>query len=228
MQLWWADLLLTNTAAPAASGFSGSLLSPDAHGTADIAFTATDPNGPGVYNVTVQIDGNPVYNATPNTNQGKCASVGTDSTSGALMFDWQQPCLQTETVDIPVDTTALTDGQHELKVIVTDAAQNSSTVLDQTITTLNRTTVSAAAALTARRPRASPCTRSRSTRQPNGSHAASGDSTATRPSSSPARSRTRQASPLPAYRSRSGLSRQTADTSASSRTRRPTAPAPGR
>jgi len=67
----------------------------------------------------------------------------TDNTSGALMFDWQQPCLQTETVDIPVDTTALTDGQHELKVIVTDAAQNSSTVLDQTITTLNRTTVSA-------------------------------------------------------------------------------------
>ena len=143
VQLWWADLQLTNTSAPAASGFSGSLLSADAHGTADVAFTATDPNGPGVYNVTVQIDGTPVYNATPNTNQGKCASAGTDSTSGALMFDWQQPCLQTETVDIPVDTTALTDGEHQLKVIVTDAAQNRSTVLDQTITTLNRTTVSA-------------------------------------------------------------------------------------
>jgi hypothetical protein len=142
VQLSWADLLLTNTSAPAAGAFSGSLLSPNAHGTADLAFTATDPNGPGVYTVTVQIDGNPVYHATPNTNQGLCASVATDSTTGALMFDTQQPCLQTETVDIPVDTTTLTDGQHDLKVIVTDAAQNSSTVLDQTITTQNSTTVS--------------------------------------------------------------------------------------
>jgi hypothetical protein len=142
VQLSWADLLLTNTSAPAASGFSGSLLSPNAHGTADLAFTATDPNGPGVYTVTVQVDGNTAYHATPNTNQGLCASVATDSTTGALMFDTQQPCLQTETVDIPVDTTTLADGQHDLKVIVADAAGNSSTVLDQTITTQNSTTVS--------------------------------------------------------------------------------------
>ena len=143
IQVHWADFLLTNTSSPAASGFGGSLLQPNAHGTADIAFTTTDPNGPGVYSVTVQIDGNAVYSSTPNPNQGDCAPAGTDPTTGALMFDWQQPCLQTETVDIPVDTTALTDGQHQLKVIVTDAAQNSSTVVDQTITTLNRTTVSA-------------------------------------------------------------------------------------
>ena len=44
VQLWWADLLLANTSSPAASGFSGSLLSPNAHGTSDLAFTATDPN----------------------------------------------------------------------------------------------------------------------------------------------------------------------------------------
>ena len=142
VQLWWADLLLANTSSPAASGFSGSLLSPNAHGTADLAFTATDPNGPGVYKVNVQIDGNTAYHATPNTNQGLCLPVATDPATGALMFDTQQPCLQTETVDIPVDTTALADGQHDLKVIVTDAAQNTSTVLDQTITTQNSTTVS--------------------------------------------------------------------------------------
>jgi hypothetical protein len=142
VQLWWADLLLANTSSPAASGFSGSLLSPNAHGTADLAFTATDPNGPGVYKVNVQIDGNPVYDATPNTNQGLCLPVATDPATGALMFDTQQPCLQTETVDIPVGTGTLADGQHDLKVIVTDAAQNSSTVLDQTITTQNSTTVS--------------------------------------------------------------------------------------
>jgi hypothetical protein len=143
VQLLWADLLLTNSSAPAATGFGGSLLSPDAHGTAEIAFTATDPNGPGVYRVTIDIDGNAVYAATPNTNGGACVPVGTDSSAGALMFDRQQPCPQTESIDIPLATTALTDGQHELKVIVTDAAQNTSTVLDQTITTLNHPTAGA-------------------------------------------------------------------------------------
>jgi hypothetical protein len=59
------------------------------------------------------------------------------------MFDYQQPCKQSETVDVPLDTTALTDGPHTLKVLVTDAAQNSSVVYDGTITTSNRTTVSA-------------------------------------------------------------------------------------
>jgi hypothetical protein len=139
VKLLWADLLLTNTSAPAASGFGGSLLSPDAHGTADIAFTATDPNGPGVYQVAIEIDGNAVYDATPNTNAGECVPVNPAPApvTGPLMFDWQQPCLQTESVDIPIDTTALSDGQHQLKAIVTDAAQNTSIVLDQTITTLN-------------------------------------------------------------------------------------------
>ena len=53
-----------------------------------------------------------------------------------------QPCLQTEGVDLPIDTTGLADGSHDLQVVVTDAAGNSATVLDQTITTANLTTVS--------------------------------------------------------------------------------------
>ena len=141
-QLWWADLLLANDSSPTASGFGGSLLSPNVSGTGQLAFTATDANGPGVYKVTVLIDGTAVYSATPSTDGGSCAPVGTDPSSGALMFDDAQPCPQSESVDLPIPTTALSDGPHDLKVIVTDAAQNSSTVLDQTITTANRTTVS--------------------------------------------------------------------------------------
>jgi len=142
VDVYSADLLLSNTSQPTATGFSGSLLDPDAYGTAQLLFTAADPDGPGVYKVIVQIDGKSVYDGTPNTNGGECASVGTDPTSGAYMFDNPQPCLQSEAVDLPVDTTQLTDGPHELKVQVVDAAQNTSTVLDQTITTENQTTVS--------------------------------------------------------------------------------------
>ncbi len=139
VRVWWADLLLENDSAPTGSAFSGSLLEPDAHGTADLQFTAGDP-GPGVYSVTLEIDGKKIYQATPNGNGGHCVSEG--SVSGSLVFDYQQPCEQSETVDIPVNTTALSDGEHTLKVIVTNAAQNSSVVYDGTITTLNRTTVS--------------------------------------------------------------------------------------
>jgi hypothetical protein len=136
-----ADFVINSATTPSASAFTGSLLAATAHGTANLQFTASDPDGPGVYNVTATIDGNVVYDATPDGNKGACQPVGTYS-DGSLEFEQLLPCLQTETVDIPVDTTTLTDGGHDLKVIVTDAAGNSSTVLDQTVTTQNTTTVS--------------------------------------------------------------------------------------
>jgi hypothetical protein len=139
VRVWWANLLLENDSAPAGSGFTGSLLEPHAHGTAELQFTASDP-GTGVYSVTLEIDGQTVFQGTPDGNSGHCVAVG--SSSGALMFDYQQPCKQSENVAIPVNTAGLSDGAHNLKVIVTDAAQNSNVVYDGTITTANRTTVS--------------------------------------------------------------------------------------
>jgi hypothetical protein len=71
-----AAFWLTSDASPTGSGFSGSLLDAGAHGTADIAFTAADPNGPGVYNVKVLIDGKQLYSGTPNTNGGAVRVAG--------------------------------------------------------------------------------------------------------------------------------------------------------
>jgi hypothetical protein len=140
-----ADFLLSTEAAPQASNFSGSVLQPRASGTASLVFDATDPagastdapSGPGIYRVTVLVDGTPVWSATPNDNSGACVPVGTDPASGALMFDQQQPCPPSETVDVPVPTATLADGRHRLTVSVEDAAGNSATVLDQEISTLN-------------------------------------------------------------------------------------------
>jgi hypothetical protein len=130
-----AQTLLFTNSSPAASGFGGSLLSPNPTGTADVSFTATDAGGPGVYNVTATVDGESVYDATPETESGHCVTVGTDTASGALIFDWQQPCPTTEFVDIPVNTATLSDGPHQLMITVTDAAKDSATVLDQTFST---------------------------------------------------------------------------------------------
>ena len=133
-----ADIVLQNTATPAAAGITGTLLNANARGTQDVTFTATDANGPGVYSVTATINGTSVYSGTPDGNSGDCASVGT--LSSALMFDYQQPCKQSENLDLPVDTTAFIDGQHTLKLTVTDAAGNASVVYDSPITTLNAPT----------------------------------------------------------------------------------------
>lgn len=137
-----ADIELTSSALPVGQDFSGPLLDRGARGTADLLFTASDPaggsvSGPGVYSVTVEVDGRVVYAGTPNTNSGACAPVGTEPAGGGLMFDHIQPCPTIESVDVPVNTRPFADGSHDLQVLVTDAAGNTATVLDRTITTHN-------------------------------------------------------------------------------------------
>jgi hypothetical protein len=133
VRLWWANLLLANEATPSASGVGGTLLSPNVAGTAELTLAAADPGGPGVYLVIVQIDGKTVYSGTPNSNGGKCAAVGTSGS--ALMFDYSQPCRTSESVDLPINTTTIPNGQHTLKVLVQDAAGNSAVGYDGTIST---------------------------------------------------------------------------------------------
>ena len=140
VRLWWANLLLENDATPAASGFGGTLLSPEAHGVGELTFSASDPGGPGVYAVIVQLDGKTLYDATPDSNAGRCVAVG--ASGGALMFDHNQPCRASESVNVPINTASVPDGQHALKVIVQDAAGNSSVVYDAQIATHNATTSS--------------------------------------------------------------------------------------
>jgi hypothetical protein len=135
-----SDITLSNDAVPTGAGAAGTLVSGPASGTAQLIFTAADPQGPGVYNVTASIDGTTVYSQTPNTNGGACAAVG--SSSGVLEFDGQPPCPASTSVDIPVATTCLANGAHQLAVTVTDAAGNASTVVDQEITVANPVTTS--------------------------------------------------------------------------------------
>ena len=127
---------------PQASGFGGTLLSATASGTAQLQFTASEtPPGPGIYTVIVSVDGHALYDGTPDANAGKCVSVGRDA-SGVPEFLYADPCPLSEQVDLPIETTDLADGRHELQVSVVDAAGVVATAYDGTITTANRTTVS--------------------------------------------------------------------------------------
>jgi len=116
-------VLSPTSATPSVSPLSGSLTSGGSqHGTQDVGFTAADPGGPGIYQVTATIDGKVVYQATPNLNGGACAPVGTYG--AALEFYSANPCPQSVPVSLPIETGTLPDGIHSLTVTATDAASN--------------------------------------------------------------------------------------------------------
>jgi hypothetical protein len=130
--IYAADIELQNSSTPAGTDFAGSLLQPNATGTADLTFTAKDPEGPGVYRVIVDLDGSAVYQGTPESNGGRCASIGTNP-SGVSEFLYAQPCKQDVAVDVPLETTRFANGSHQLKVTVQDAAGNTAVVYAGTI-----------------------------------------------------------------------------------------------
>jgi hypothetical protein len=131
-----ADIELTNGSTPTGTGFAGSLLAPTASGKASLTFSAQDPEGPGVYRVIVDLDGTAVYQATPDSNGGQCASIGAYA-SGVNEFLYAQPCKRSVAVDVPLDTTRFSNGQHLLQVTVQDAAGNTAVVRDDTISIAN-------------------------------------------------------------------------------------------
>jgi hypothetical protein len=59
------------------------------------------------------------------------------TSDGRPAFLYVQPCAPSVSVDVPFDTTRVSDGVHHLVVSVTDAAGNSAPVLDREITVAN-------------------------------------------------------------------------------------------
>jgi len=135
VSVYSAEIVLINDAKPIGSVPAGTLLGDPASGNASLSFTAEDQGGPGVYWVTVQIDGQKVWEGTPNLNEGKCVTHGT--VEGARAFEYAQPCPQETEVRTEVSTTSIPNGQHQLEIEVEDAAGNTAVVYDGTITIAN-------------------------------------------------------------------------------------------
>jgi hypothetical protein len=129
-----AYIVLSPGATPSVSALAGSLSTGGSqHGTQDVSFTAADPSGPGIYQVTATIDGKVIYQAMPNLNGGACSSAGSYGTT--LEFYSLQPCPQSVPVSLPIETGTLPDGIHSLVVTATDAAgdvSNASQVIFRT------------------------------------------------------------------------------------------------
>jgi hypothetical protein len=130
-----AMILLHTEAAPKAIGLTGSLTESPVSGTASVVFTAKESEGPGIYRVSVEIDGDTVWAQTPETSFGQCVAHGTYE--NALVFRNAVPCKDEVPVRAEIPTGAVPDGPHLVEVAVEDAAGDRSVVFDKTITFAN-------------------------------------------------------------------------------------------
>lgn len=136
VELFAADLVLSDTESPVVSGVGGDLAeAPTVSGTSDLVFRASDA-GSGIYKVVFKIDGEIVDSVMPDENGGRCRDVGGTS-DGLPAFLYTQPCPSTVNVDLPFNAAAVTNGAHHLLVNVLDAAGNATPVVDREITVDN-------------------------------------------------------------------------------------------
>jgi hypothetical protein len=134
--LYAADIILDQTVGPTATNVSGELTTaPTVRGSSDVAFDASDP-GSGVYEAVFTVDGQVVQSTVVDANGGRCHDVG-GASDGRPAFLYVQPCKPSVSVDVPFDTTRVSDGTHHLIVSAIDAAGNSAPVLDRAITVVN-------------------------------------------------------------------------------------------
>jgi hypothetical protein len=132
LYIYAGDLVLEQGEGPSVREAGGPLADEQpVSGTSDLTFRATDPAS-GVYQALFSVDGNLVQATTVDENEGRCRNVG-QTTDGLPAFLYVQPCLRSLTADVGFDTTRIPNGTHHLRVSVSDAAGNTTTVLDRDI-----------------------------------------------------------------------------------------------
>jgi hypothetical protein len=138
-----ATFQLTDTDAPVTTVSGGDLAGDGAvRGVGSLAFHASDEGG-GVYRSVLTVDGREQARGVVNANGGRCADVepGNDD---AYEFGAPRPCPLDVAGEIQLDTATLTDGAHDVRVSVEDAAGNVDVVYDGTMTTHNAPIATAA------------------------------------------------------------------------------------
>jgi hypothetical protein len=138
IHIYAADLTLEQTSQPTVTpGSVGGELADASKlsGTASVTFEAGDA-GSGVYEASVVVDGKLAGSTALDSNGGHCVNVG-QTTDGLPAFLYLKPCASAVSADVPLDTTSLSNGAHHIVVSVSDAAGNSTVVLDRTVEVAN-------------------------------------------------------------------------------------------
>ena len=101
------------------------------HGSAGLSVQLADA-GTGLYKLHATVDGAAFDDRVLDGNDGKCQPV-----AGPRDFIYVVPCRLSLSASTTLDTARLPDGQHDVRVVVEDAAGNLTTVLHQTVATEN-------------------------------------------------------------------------------------------
>lgn len=115
VQLHRADITLSDAFSPViASPPTGPLVDPGRilTGSQPVSISATDKGG-GVYQALFEVDGEVIDAQTIDANNGTCAPP----------FRTAVPCKLSASGTVSFDTAALADGNHSLRILVTDATR---------------------------------------------------------------------------------------------------------
>lgn len=131
MRILRADFTLRDTADPTFVGTpSGDLLDTarPVAGVRGVSFSAADKGG-GVYQATLEVDGRPAVSQVVDDNGGRCRKP----------FTAAVPCRGTVSGSLSLDTAALPDGAHSVRVLVSDPTESNVAAFGPVqITTANR------------------------------------------------------------------------------------------
>jgi len=116
-------------------------------GTVDATFSAAD-TGSGLYRTRVLVDDQQISLHVADPNGGRCADVN-DQNTDAYEFGSAAPCKPSAAVTASLDTAAVADGSHRVKIQVEDASGNTTTVFNRLLTVLNHPLPGSTGAVTA-------------------------------------------------------------------------------
>lgn len=103
------------------------------HGSAGLSMQLADA-GTGLYELHATVDGTSFDDRALDSNDGKCHPV---AGAGARDFLYAVPCRLSLSASTTLDTATLPDGEHDVRVVVEDAAGNLATAFHQTVVTEN-------------------------------------------------------------------------------------------
>jgi len=135
-----ATIVLHDPTSPTITSVTGAL-QPGASltGEAEVDVGASD-TGPGVYSAMLTVDGTVESTRILNENDGWCHDLGQTS-DGTRAFAHPDPCPQSASGSLALNTAALADGPHTVELSVDDASGNSTIAYDGTFTTHNAPTI---------------------------------------------------------------------------------------
>ncbi len=132
-----ADIVLEQRTGPTATATGGSLTNATTlKGEADVYITANDPVS-GVFQAILQADGKTVAKQLIDSNGGRCNPYG-EKPDGSYIFLYVLPCAQSvSNTDVHFSTAQIPEGPHQLSVLVSDAAGNTTLILSRSVTIEN-------------------------------------------------------------------------------------------